>query len=321
MSRHLLRGACSAVFAASLLTAFAPTPARAQAPMDPVTIDVVRSAPSYVQIRVTAGASGAPSGFALQWMYKSDFDAGGWPVDPYGYGLYYCDFAGQPTWRVGGPNGYNLGPNESINVMVGQFFDETGVYTDYVTELPANTEIVIRGHTEADGYRPESGYSPLKSIKTSLPSTNCTYTQGYWKNHGPGACQSGNNPNVWPPSVMSGGMTLGTVNYTATQLCAIFNTPAGGNGLLILAHQLIAAKLNILSGADPSAVSATIASANAMIGGLVIPPVGAGYLNPANVSGLSTTLDNYNNGLIGPGHCGETPTQRKTWGAVKSIYR
>jgi hypothetical protein len=35
---------------------------------------------------------------------------------------------------------------------------------------------------------------------------------------------------------------------------AILDNPARGNGLMILAHQLIAAKLNIANGADASEV-------------------------------------------------------------------
>jgi hypothetical protein len=94
------------------------------------------------------------------------------------------------------------------------------------------------------------------------------------------------------------------VSYTAAELESIFNTPpAGGEGLLILAHQLIAAKLNIANGANPSAVASTIAAADALIGGLVAPPVGSGSLAPSAVSALSSTLDQYNSGLIGPGSC------------------
>jgi hypothetical protein len=32
-------------------------------------------------------------------------------------------------------------------------------------------------------------------------------------------------------------------------------------------------------------------------------------------------LDDFTNGLIGPGHCGTTPASRKSWGEVKSLYR
>src|SRR5258705_5036 len=62
-------------------------------------------------------------------------------------------------------------------------------------------------------------------------TTNCTYTQGYWKNH----------PNAWPVT----SLTLGTVNYTKAQLIQILEEDVNGNGLISLAHQLIAALLNI----------------------------------------------------------------------------
>jgi hypothetical protein len=100
-------------------------------------------------------------------------------------------------------------------------------------------------------------------------------------------------------------LTLGTnpTPYSVVDLVDILNEPAGGNGLIALAHQLIAAKLNIAAGADASAVAAAIASADAMIGNLVIPPVGGDSLAPATTSSLVATLTSYNEGAIGPGHC------------------
>jgi len=71
----------------------------------------------------------------------------------------------------------------------------------------------------------------------------CTYTQGYWRTR----------PNAWPVTSLA----LGAVTYQAAQLTAILDNPAQGNGLVILAHQLIAAKLNIANGADPTDVAAT----------------------------------------------------------------
>jgi len=53
----------------------------------------------------------------------------------------------------------------------------------------------------------------------------------------------------------------------------------------------------------------------------VVPPIGGGYLNPSDTSGLTQTLDDYNNGVTGPGHCGTVPTQPSTWGQVKALYR
>ena len=43
--------------------------------------------------------------------------------------------------------------------------------------------------------------------------------------------------------------------------------------------------------------------ADALIGGLVVPPVGAGSLANATTSALTNTLSDYNEGKTGPGHC------------------
>jgi len=130
-------------------------------------------------------------------------------------------------------------------------------------------------------------------------SAGCTLTQGYWKTHGPSP--TGNNSNEWPVTSLQ----LGTVSYTAEQLQSILDQEVVGNGLIELAHQLIAAKLNIAAGASDSAVAGAIADADALIGGLVVPPVGTGYLPPSTTSGLTKILDDFNSGVIGPGHCPE----------------
>jgi hypothetical protein len=70
---------------------------------------------------------------------------------------------------------------------------------------------------------------------------------------------------------------------------------------VILAHQLIAAKLNIANGADPTAVQQTVIDADSMIGGLIVPPIGNGYLSPGQTSNVTETLTEYNEGTIGPG--------------------
>ena len=72
---------------------------------------------------------------------------------------------------------------------------------------------------------------------------------------------------------------------------------------MILAQQVIAAKLNIANGADPTAVQQFVINADNMIGGLIVPPVGTGYLSPNQTSALTDTLTEYNEGTIGPGHC------------------
>lgn len=118
---------------------------------------------------------------------------------------------------------------------------------------------------------------------------DCVFTQGFWKNH----------PDAWPVT----SLFLGTVEYDQEQLLAIFNTPPAGNGILILAHQLIATKLNIALGADPTTIQAAVMQADTKIGGMVIPPFGDGFLSPMEASEVAGMLADYNEGLLGPPHC------------------
>lgn len=120
----------------------------------------------------------------------------------------------------------------------------------------------------------------------------CVLSQGFWKNH----------PEDWPVSDLE----LGTVLYDQSQLLQILREKVKGNGLVSLAKQLIAAKLNIASGSlVPPGVQDAIDSADAQIDGLVIPPIGGGSLRP-NITGPNREiLADYNNGLSdGPASCG-----------------
>ena len=159
------------------------------------------------------------------------------------------------------------------------------------TTLPLSAT-VNPGSTPALGFY---GFVVVFYNSESPPEEDgCTLTQGFWKNH----------EEDWPVS----SLTLGSVTYTQAQLLSILNQPVKGNGLVSLAHQLIAAKLNIAAGADPSAISAAIAAADAAIGALIVPPVGSGYLSPSSVSSLISQLNDYNNGFTGPGHCSDGPS-------------
>ena len=72
---------------------------------------------------------------------------------------------------------------------------------------------------------------------------------------------------AWPVS----SLTLGVGTYSPAQLLGILSQPVRGNGLVV-AHQLIAARFNLASGAAVTpAVAQAIIDANALIGGLAIP--------------------------------------------------
>ena len=163
-------------------------------------------------------------------------------------------------------------------------------------DLECGTEYAISAFGYGLSGRFDTPVSNVLHART-LPcsSGGCTYTQGYWKTHGP---DSGRKYD-WPTT----SLTLGSVAYSDWQLVSILNSPVKGNGLIALAHQLIAAKLNVANNAAAAAVSAPISQADAMVGSLVVPPAGTGRLSTAQTSGLVTSLTQYNEGAIGPGHC------------------
>jgi hypothetical protein len=142
------------------------------------------------------------------------------------------------------------------------------------------------------------------TIKCTTPGGGgggCTRTIGYWKNH----------PEAITPQLLP--IWLGTgagksVQVTdSSQAVDILGIPTASNGIDKLYAQLLAAKLNIKNGADGSDVTSTIQAADDFLanynsGDWAGPPALPNALR-RQVNGWATTLDNYNNGITGPGHC------------------
>jgi hypothetical protein len=254
-----------------------------------------------IEIQVCAGSTGLPAGFSIQWMTKTAYVANGnqWYASDDNR-LCKASFSGNANLSR-----YNLAAGECVTVKVGEFLFDEGASTNCGDVLKCDSEYVFRafGHATNTLKRSDFTNPPLSCATVPCGSTGvCTYTQGYWKNHNPTVCTTDATSPLciqWPAS----SLTLGTVSYNVTELLSIFNKPAAGNGLIALAHQLIAAKLNIAKGADATAIAQAIIDADNLIGGLVIPPVGNGSLAPAATSALTTALANFNEGATGPGHC------------------
>jgi len=139
----------------------------------------------------------------------------------------------------------------------------------------------------------EPGLPLLDSGKGVSAQADCSLTQGFWKNH----------EEVWPVEEL----ILGGTTYTKPQLLAILRTPPRGDAAYILIHQLITAKLNIANGGDPTAIADTLLAADAW---LAANPLGSKPTGAAQEAGvaLAGLLDDYNNGVTGPGHCESTPS-------------
>jgi hypothetical protein len=153
----------------------------------------------------------------------------------------------------------------------------------------AGKEVLLKAGqstTASDGEAPEP-----------LVTEDCTYGQGFWKNHS----------TDWPVDTL----TLGGVSYDQSELLAILGTSPRGDATYILARQLIAAKLSILAGADSTAADTAIAAADAW---LALYPPDSDPTEPDRQDGivLAETLDDYNSGVIGPGSCDEEEPEDTT---------
>jgi hypothetical protein len=139
-------------------------------------------------------------------------------------------------------------------------------------------------------------------VSVTVPCAGgCTLTQGYWKTHsefGPAPYDAtwAQLPNGASTPFYLSGQSYHQVLWAAPR----------GNAYYNLAHQYIAAQLNFLNSADPSAAQAAFDSATALLQAYTPAQIGALRGNSAiraQFTSLAGTLDAYNNGQIGPGHC------------------
>ncbi len=161
---------------------------------------------------------------------------------------------------------------------------------DYTVE---NTASFVTNDTGATG-------SDSWTVSVHVPCEGgCTLTPGYWKTHskyGPAPYD-----DTWAligedtPFFLSG----------QSWYQVLWTPPAGGNAYYILAHQYIAARLNILNGAASTpAVDDALAWATNFFN-TYTPSSKLSKTLRAQVISTAYLLDQYNNGYIGPGHCSE----------------
>jgi hypothetical protein len=148
---------------------------------------------------------------------------------------------------------------------------------------------------------PKRGSDPHVVTVNVVCVTGCTLTQGYWKNHAdPNRKQFDATWNLIP------GAAQGSFMNTGMTWIGVFNTAPAGNAFYTLAHQYMAARLNVLAGAHAApAVQTAISSATALFASLPAASTTLTAAQTKTARTLATTLDNYNNGLMGTPHCSE----------------
>ncbi len=139
------------------------------------------------------------------------------------------------------------------------------------------------------------------------PPGGCTLTIGFWKNHagfGPQADVLTPLLPIWLGTANGAKSLDVTTAQIAVWVLAQNHFGVQSNGITKLYAQLLGAKLNIANGADGSAVSAAIADADAFLATHDWNDwTGLSNSDKQMVLGWHGTLGNYNEGLIGPGHC------------------
>jgi hypothetical protein len=202
----------------------------------------------------------------------------------------------------------------------------------YTQTFPSNDGHAC-GSVDPAGNR---GYAPYGHLVENLgPGVNwnadfgnqhlCTSTQGYWKTHSiyglelrhPGwdnlILDYDDGPGAPGEMLSFFGMSMTVKNepepIPLTWWGVLDTNPKGGNAYFILGHHYVAATLNVLNDADPTDLGDALSEAEELLSN---PAIGPDYDWKKDLQGyrsifisLAETLDRFNNGDIGPGHCDE----------------
>ncbi len=172
--------------------------------------------------------------------------------------------------------------------------------TPTATPKPGATVVPTESPRPTETIEPTGTSIPPAATATTVPSTampesqGCVYSLGYWKNH----------PDVWTVD----SLILGHETYLQAELLDLLNEPTSSDASLILAQQLIAARLNVASGAGNSTIAATIAAAKTWLAnyaGRLPYDVSPSLPEGQEAVALANTLEQFNDGGLpgGPPGC------------------
>ncbi|MCC9168837.1 hypothetical protein [Pontibacter harenae] len=140
------------------------------------------------------------------------------------------------------------------------------------------------------------------------PKTGCTRTQGYWKTHS----QSGPAPYDATWSKIGPAAEKTPFFNSGMSYIQIMQKPVQGNGYYNLAHQYIAAKLNMYTAYASDEVMNAFNQATTLLSNHssnVVAVKSNKKLNAEFVK-LAGILDAYNNGNLGTAHCDDTSSAK-----------
>jgi hypothetical protein len=185
----------------------------------------------------------------------------------------------------------------TFTLVIGPFADcGPHTFTNTATYLVVN-DANDTGETGSASY----------TVNVDVPCPQgCTLTQGYWKTHNDSFWGGAPTDPTWD---LIGPDAEQTIFFlSGKSYFDVMWTSGGGNAYYILAKQYIAAQLNMLAGADGTAITTQFATATTLFN--TYTPAQIGALKGSNALrqqfiSLAGVLGQYNEGLIGPGHCDE----------------
>ncbi|MFH1701636.1 MAG: SdrD B-like domain-containing protein [Candidatus Zixiibacteriota bacterium] len=232
----------------------------------------------------------------------------------------------------------NLLDCDSNNVLAQTITDTSGYYCfmdldpgNYIVQfiLPDGPVFSLANQgmddeLDSDVMKPEVGWTDCitleegqmnKSVDAGVyfeeVDPGCTYSKGYWKNHagfGPQDDVLTQHLPIWLGDDDGDKSFAVTTDTIAVDLLTQHTYGHPSNGITKLYAQLLAAKLNIANGADDTDIDDIISDADEFLA--MYDWNDWGDLSKEDqqmVNGWKSTLDDYNNGHIGPGHCDWTP--------------
>ena len=222
--------------------------------MDAPTITCGISTTASIEIKITAGASGAPAGFSVQWLTAAAYalgadgiagtaDDNSWPASD-AAGLCKASFSGNANGAF-----YNLAAGQTSTVRIGDIlYDNPGASTNCSDQLACGTAYVFRVFAHANSTLTRSDFTANLSCSTSAcPTDACSFSQGYYFNNG--------SVHAWPGSV-----TFGACTYDEANGCAIKVTFNAGGVVMQSFLQASAIKLSFYGNATaiPPSVQADV---------------------------------------------------------------
>ena len=146
------------------------------------------------------------------------------------------------TFNVGG----TIATTTALGLAVDHLFDTS---SNPISATATGCLVRITGGTATS-----STTTTSSSTTTTIPHDTCPAGPRFWKNH----------PSAWPVRTL----VLGSQTYTQSELLPVLGMTgrrARADASLILARQLIAAKLNVANGSDPASIGTTVADGDGLL--------------------------------------------------------